>query len=538
MEDALVAAQREGVSLRQERIDELFRGIDLLGRIANVPAPELASWEAQHRAEMDAFLCTLAKPASVNSGKVEAPGSDVASRPAQHNLGGTVPPSPSEPPSPPAAERGVTAAKGGDARALRVSAENLNRLLGLAGESVVASRWLDGFASQMLRFKRLQNELTTSLKSFSESLAGIDLSERGQAQLSEVQSKAAACRETFATRLEELESFDRRFINLSQRLYHEVLDCRMRPFADGVQGFPRMVRDAARALGKEVKLEILRETTEVDREILERVESPLGHLLRNAIDHGIESPEERRRAGKTGEGKVRLEARHSAGMLLIDVADDGRGIDLEALRSAVVRKGLTTVEIAEKLADAELFEFLFLPGFTMKESVTEISGRGVGLDVVQTMVKQVGGSIRTSSSSGQGTHFQLQLPLTLSVSRTLLVEIAGEPYAFPLGRITAAVKVPREKIESIEGREHFTFGDQQIGLVTAHQALGLEESRLADAELSVIVLGDKTTRFGLVIDRFLGERDLVVRALDPRLGKSKRHQRRRSDAGPDANADH
>jgi two-component system sensor histidine kinase and response regulator WspE len=252
-----------------------------------------------------------------------------------------------------------------------------------------------------------------------------------------------------------------------------------------------------------------------------RVEAPLNHLLRNAVDHGIESPEDRVRAGKSPEGTVRLEARHSAGMLLIEVADNGRGIDAENLRRAVVHKGLTTLELAEKLTEAELLEFLFLPGFTMKETVTEISGRGVGLDIVQTMMKEVGGSGRITSEPGKGTQFQLQLPLTLSVLRTLLVEIASEPYAFPLARITRAVKVPREKVESIEGREHFTLGDQQIGLLSARQVLGLEESAAADGELPVIVLGDKTTRYGLVIDRFLGERELVVRALDPRLGKVK-----------------
>jgi two-component system sensor histidine kinase and response regulator WspE len=145
----------------------------------------------------------------------------------------------------------------------------------------------------------------------------------------------------------------------------------------------------------------------------------------------------------------------------------------------------------------------------------------VGLDVVQTMIKEVRGSVRIVFQPGEGTQFQLQLPLTLSVLRTLLVEVAGEPYAFPIGRITRALKVPREKIESVEGREHFTFGEQQVGLVTAHQVLGLEASRPAGDELPVIVLGDKTNRYGIVMDRFLGERELVVRPLDPRLGKVK-----------------
>ena len=518
MEDCIVAAQRDGGRLFRGRIDELLRGVDLLCRIATVAEEELHDWDSKHWPEIDALVRALATPAPIraeNTAEVEL---ETPARPDQEEFIATAPQSA---PAPPPLERSATPGKSSDVRALRLTAENLNRLLRLAGESIVASRSLDAFTADLFRFKRMQDELTKSLTSVRDSLAAIHVDERLQAELSELQTKAVNCRDTFARRLEELDLFDRRFINLSARLYQEVLDCRMRPFADGVQGFPRMVRDAARTLGKELGLEIIGEKTPVDREILARIESSLGHLLRNAIDHAIESPEERRRAGKRSEGTVRLGARHSAGMLLIEVSDDGRGIDLDALRLAVVRKGLTTVELAEKLTDAELLEFLYLPGFTMKETVTEISGRGVGLDVVKAVVKELGGVVRVNSQPGKGTNFQLQLPLTISVLRTLLVEIGGEPYALPLGRITSAVKVSRADVESIEGREHFNFRNQQVGLVTAHQVLGLEARHVANGELPVIVLGDKTTSYGLVIDRFLGERELVVHPLDPRLGKVK-----------------
>ena len=319
----------------------------------------------------------------------------------------------------------------------------------------------------------------------------------------------------------DFELFRQRFVGFSGRLYHEVLDCRMRPFADGIQGFQRMVRDVARSLGKTMRLEVKGESTAVDREILERLKAPLDHLLRNSLDHGIETPAERQGSGKPAEGLLQLEACHSAGMLLVTVADDGRGIDSEALRRAVVQKKLTTLETAQKMTEAELLEFLFLPGFTLKESVSEISGRGVGLDVVQTMVKEVGGRVRVSTRKGHGIKFQVELPLTLSVVRTLLVEIAGEPYAFPLARIDRALKLPRERIESLQGRQHFVLEEERIGLVAAHQVLDLEESPPSAAAASIIVLGDKAARYGLLIDRFLGERELVVRTLDPRLGKVK-----------------
>jgi two-component system sensor histidine kinase and response regulator WspE len=295
----------------------------------------------------------------------------------------------------------------------------------------------------------------------------------------------------------------------------------MRPFADGIQGLHRMVRDVARSLGQIVRFEIKGESTPVDREILEKVAAPLDHILRNALDHGIEDRAERRAKGKPEEGTLELHACHSAGMLLIIVADDGRGISPEAIRSAVIRRNLSTPESVQQMTQAELLEFLFLPGFTLKESVSEISGRGVGLDVVHTMIKEVGGRVRVSSRPGSGTRFQLELPITLSVLRTLLVEIGGEPYAFPLARIDRALKLSKERIESLQGRQHFALGDEQIGVVIARQVLELGGSPPLAEEVSIVVLGDKVPRYGLVVDRFLGERELVVRALDSRLGKVK-----------------
>jgi two-component system sensor histidine kinase and response regulator WspE len=281
------------------------------------------------------------------------------------------------------------------------------------------------------------------------------------------------------------------------------------------------VRDLGHTLGKQVRLQIIGETTKVDRDILEKLDAPLGHLLRNAIDHGIESADERLAAGKPAEGSITLEARHSAGMLQIIIADDGRGIELDRLRQAVIERNHTNAETAHQLSEAELLAFLFLPGFTMRDTVTEVSGRGVGLDVVQNMVKQVRGTVRVSSEPGLGMRFILQLPLTLSVVRTLLADISGEPYAFPLAYIVRTLMLPREQIELLEGRQHFNLDGRSVGLVNAHQLLGGGEPKFAGNELPVIVVADDGHTYGLVTDRFLGERALVVQPLDPRLGKVK-----------------
>jgi two-component system sensor histidine kinase and response regulator WspE len=186
-----------------------------------------------------------------------------------------------------------------------------------------------------------------------------------------------------------------------------------------------------------------------------------------------------------------------------------------------VTRKLTTPEIAQDLSDAELLEFLFLPGFSMKETVSEISGRGVGLDVVQSMIRQVRGTIRITSTPGAGASFLLQLPLTLSVVRTLLVEIGGEPYAFPLAHIVRTLKVPRERVETLEGRQYFDLDGRPIGLVSAQQILGGRAPLLAGEELPVLMVGGSGSAYGLIADRFLGERELVVQPLDARFGKIK-----------------
>jgi two-component system, chemotaxis family, sensor histidine kinase and response regulator WspE len=241
----------------------------------------------------------------------------------------------------------------------------------------------------LLRIKRQHNELAQILDRVRELLSLESLGEHAEDQVAQARAQLVRCREDLSERLLELESFHRRSANLSHRLYDEALACRMRPFADGIHGFPRMVRDLARDLGKQVRLEIRGPDTYVDRDILEKLEAPLTHLLRNAIDHGIELPVVRRAAGKSAEGNIRLEAQHSAGNLLITISDDGRGVDLAELRNTIVQKNLTSPEAAEQMSDSEVLELLLLPGFTMKQTITEISGRGVGLDAVQAIVREV-----------------------------------------------------------------------------------------------------------------------------------------------------
>ncbi|MEI6314420.1 MAG: response regulator, partial [Syntrophus sp. (in: bacteria)] len=308
--------------------------------------------------------------------------------------------------------------------------------------------------------------------------------------------------------------------HLAHRLYGETVGSRMVPFSEGLHGFSRMVRDLAQELHKKVRFQILGETTPVDRDILEKIEAPLSHLLRNAVDHGLESPEERKIIGKSEEGIVILEARHVAGMLNISVSDDGRGMDPEDIRRKVVQKGLATEEMAAGLTKNELYEFLFLPGFTTSLQVTEISGRGVGLDVVFSMAQEVGGLVRVETEKGKRTAFILQLPLTLSVLRTLIVEVEGEPYALPLSRIDRLLRVSRDDLQVLEDRQFCTSDGEHVGIVTCRQLFQLPPAAKAVRVIHIVVISDRLNRYGLVVDRFRGEETVVVRPLDPRLGKT------------------
>lgn len=402
---------------------------------------------------------------------------------------------------------------------VRVTTDNLNRLMGLAGESLVEATALVPLSESFLTLKKNQLELSKFLEQLQMSLAQVYLSKETETYLCDAVNKERECRAILNDRLNALEQFSYRSFNLSDRLYREVIATHMRPFEEGVNTFPRMIRDLSRKLNKRVKLEVVGKLTMVDRDILRKLEAPLTQILRNAIDHGIEFPQERLAKGKSPEGTITLEAAHRFGMLSIAVSDDGRGISLDKLRESIVEKGLVNAEMSSQLSEAELMEFIFLPSFSTANKVTEISGRGVGLNIAKTMVQEVGGNLQAVSKPGQGMSFHFQLPLTLSVIRTLLVDIAGELYAFPLSRIDQIITLKFSDIHSVENRQYFTLNNQNIGLVRAEQVLELNSNSTSMEPLNVVVVSDQMNRYGLVVDRFLEEKSLVVRPLDPRLGK-------------------
>jgi two-component system sensor histidine kinase and response regulator WspE len=522
MEDCFVRAQKKEAEIESERIEKLLQGVDLLTAVSRLGEAEVAQWEIDHEAAIADFIKSLTAPREeLQAARVPEPPPAAIERPSLPDpaaagwRAAAVPKSVHE-----SAGEGRSAADA-SGRMVRVRADSLNRLLGLAAESMVGSRWLDGFSEAFHGLSRIHERLSEAiehLRDLASGAAGVQV----EAQLTVIAERDVELATALRERFLDLDRFNRRTVDLSTRLYQEVLASRMRPFSDGIEGLQRMVRDTARSLGKEVALEVVGRSTTVDRDILEKLEAPLAHLLRNAVDHGIELPDERLRRGKPRQGRIRLEARHSAGMLLIVVSDDGGGIDAEAIRARIISRSLITTDAALRMSEPELLEFLFLPAFTTKDSVSEVSGRGVGLDVVKTMLREVGGIVRIASTPHAGTEFQLQLPLTLSVLRTLVAEIAGEAYAFPLSRIERVLHLPADAIQSLEGRQHITVGEQQVGLVVASQLLELEPAASAQtSEASVIVFAERKDHYGLVVDRFLGEKELVIRPLDPLLGSVK-----------------
>ncbi|QBY50385.1 hybrid sensor histidine kinase/response regulator [Cupriavidus oxalaticus] len=522
MEDCLVAAQG-GMPLTAAHIDALLQGTDLLLRIGHPPGGDPGWADGAGRAGIDAVVQRLG---TLDGGlalpPVAAPQAAPWTVPADD--GPAIPPAPAAPiPQPQATGPQPVAPGEPQERMLRVNADALDQLLALSGEAMVESHWLRPFGQALQKARRQQARALRAADALQDALqdtladnAGARVALAGLRQLLEDGHGE------LSRRADEFDQYDHRATRLARRLYDSALGSRMRPLADGLTGYARMVRDLGRALGKSVHLELVGAGTQVDRDILEALDAPLAHLLRNAVDHGIEPPAVRQAQGKPAEGRVTLQARHNAGRLVIEIFDDGAGVHLDALRRAIVRRNLASEETAARLSQAELLDFLLLPGFSMRDTVSEVSGRGVGLDAVQEMVRRVRGSLRLTQQPGQGLHFHLELPLTLSVVRTLLVEVTGEAYAFPLGHVLRAAAVGRAQIEQTERHQHFRHEGRAIGLVSAAQVMQRPESIAHERDdVQVIIVGEGERTYGIAVDRMLGERLLVVQPLPAALGKVK-----------------
>ena len=513
MEDCLVSAQEARLYLQPEHIDALLQGTDLLMRIAT-PGNDVGP------ADIEAYVALMERllDPSQLSAKVAPPAP--LPEPAPAPVVEALPPEP-EPAPPVSSElprQNKRMTEGGE-RVLRVTAERLNSLLDLSSKSLVETQRLKPYLASLQRLKRIQSQSVRALDTLDGQLKTLDLNLEAQEALADTRRLLSEAQALLAEKHAELDEFGWQAGQRAQVLYDTALACRMRPFADVLAGQVRMVRDLGRSLGKQVRLEIEGEKTQVDRDVLEKLEAPLTHLLRNAVDHGIEMPEQRLLAGKPAEGLIRLRASHQAGLLVLELSDDGNGVDLERLRGTIVDRHLSPLETALRLSEEELLTFLFLPGFSLRDKVTEVSGRGVGLDAVQHMVRQLRGAVVLEQTAGQGSRFHLEVPLTLSVVRSLVVEVGEEAYAFPLAHIERMCDLAPDDIVQLEGRQHFWHEGRHVGLVAASQLLQRPPGQNNQETLKVVVIREREAVYGIAVERFIGERTLVVLPLDDRLGK-------------------
>jgi two-component system chemotaxis sensor kinase CheA len=360
-------------------------------------------------------------------------------------------------------------------RTVRVDVERLDRLMNLVGELVV----------DRIRFQQIAQRLR-------------------EARL--VDGVA-----------EELAEATTQLGRVASDLQAEVLKARMLPIEHLFSRFPRYVRDLAQRAGKRVEVVLEGQDTELDRSVIEQIGGPLMHLVRNAVDHGIEPPEERDRLGKPAAGRLRLAAFQEEEGIVVVVEDDGRGIDTDRVRQKAVALGILSAEAAARLSEEEAVELIFHPGLSTAQAVTEVSGRGVGMDAVRAGVQALGGSVEVETRRGQGTRFLLRLPLTLAIVRALLVSCGGERYALPLAGVQEIVEVPVERVHRVGAHRTTLLRGAVLPVVSVHEALELPVPEAAGRLLCVVTGGRR--RVGLWVDRVLGEGEVVVKPLGPYLGQ-------------------
>jgi len=312
------------------------------------------------------------------------------------------------------------------------------------------------------------------------------------------------------TKFSDAMAFQARILNDLQK---SVMQIRMVPVDQLFRRFPRLVRDVAKTCGKDVILQVSGQETDLDKSILDSVAEPLSHLLRNAVDHGIETPEERVAAGKPAQGTIKLNAFHQGNQIVIECSDDGSGIDRFKLVSKAVDRGVLSHEEAERLSDADALHLVFHPGLSTAEQITEISGRGMGMDIVKSVIERLKGSVTIDSKPGQGTSFLLKVPLTLAIIKALMFRVSDRLYAVPLASVLEIARASASDLHRVDQREVMQLRDQVLTLVRMNQLVKRRPVPVSKKIFVVVVaIGDR--KYGLIVDRLVGEEELVIKALD------------------------
>jgi len=523
MEDYFVAVTNHKITIQSDHIDLLLDGVDQIKMISETPEADFYSLISELEPHLNELAAAYKRFTTEPAATTPSPVKANPATPISSNMSSPVIPSrpsipkitettsqvyvpPANTPIP-AVQEAPTRQESEKSNFIKVAAPQMERLMGLAGESVVNMSKLQDIEIRLNTLKK-DFEIFNSILPHHQS----GLSEELNTKCHDLSWMINGLSADFSDLIQTIEGF-------SDDFYREMISCKIMPFGDLAKVFPRMVRDTAKKLGKQVNFELSGEKTGLDRDILELLEAPIDHLLRNALDHGMESPAERIAAGKSPTGTIRLSAFHWAGMFNISITDDGRGIDLENLKQHIINRDLATAEMLKNMPTKELLDFLFLPGFSTREIVSEFSGRGVGLDVVMSMVQKVKGSINIETELGKFTTFHLQLPITLSVISAVIVEIGGELYAFPSTRIERLLEISSDQIHTLESHQYISLDNSTIGVVNARAILDYPMIELPKQQIPMLMMSDEEGRHALIVDKLIKESKIVVRPLDERLGK-------------------
>lgn len=303
---------------------------------------------------------------------------------------------------------------------------------------------------------------------------------------------------------------------VTMELHHIVMQIRMVPVGVMFSRFPRMIRDLSNKMNKEIDFVMAGQETELDRSIIDELSDPLTHLLRNAIDHGIEKPEERRAKDKPEEGKIELKAYQKGSEIIIEVKDDGAGIDADVIGRKAVEKGVVSEEELEQMERRDILDFVFHPGFSTASEVTDVSGRGVGMDIVRNVVKKLDGQISIDSELGKGSTFTISLPLTLAITQALMITVDGDTFAIPLNAVSETLTIKPENIKKVRGKDVIVLRENTIPLVSASEIFGhdkLDSFKKSDSDLSVVILQSGDRLIGLIVEELLNQQEIVIKSL-------------------------
>lgn len=373
-----------------------------------------------------------------------------------------------------------SAPSSGSSESLRVEINKLDKLMNLSGELIVAKVRL--------------NELVKTLTLKTEAQVRTD--------------------ESVATLVKELNRVDQNISIASSNLQEEVMNVRMLPVLYLFNQFPRAMRDLAQKSGKDINVEIKGEETHLDKAIIDEMKDPIMHLLRNAVDHGIEGPDERKRAGKPAAGTVLLNAYQVGSQVVIEVSDDGKGIDVDKVKARALEKDIIAKDKLDMMVDDQIFQLLFIPGFSTKDEVTETSGRGVGLDVVREQMLKLKGTVEVVSSRGRGARFIMKMPLTLAVTECLLVGAGNDTFAIPIDAVVETIRIEPDMIKTAETREAITVRGRIMPLVRAGDIFNLPTKGITERKyFSVIIVQAAEKRIAILVDELRGRQDIVSKAL-------------------------